>query len=135
MSEQSGVRVPSAWGSFLGRRMRESGLDTNRDLARASGVPESVISRWRNQGVTPSVEQLRRLREPLEITILELLVAAGYLTAAEAALPQPVIAPPRRGGVADAIAEDPALPEGLRRVLLEHYQALVAFAGSCTPTG
>lgn len=135
MSEQPAARVPSAWGAFLGQRMRDCGLDTNRDLARASGVPESVISRWRNQGVTPSVEQLRRLRAPLELSILELLVAAGYLSAEEAAVPEPVLLPPApTSGVVEALAEDDALPEPLRQSLIEHYRALVALAEHRAPT-
>lgn len=106
--------------------MGDVGLPTNRDLARASGVPESVISRWRNQGVTPSVEQLRRLRAPLQVPVVELLVRAGHLEAHEAALedrPAPV---PVRLGVAEVLEADPDLPEDLRSLLLAQYRAMVA---------
>lgn len=106
--------------------MHEVGLPTNRELARASGVPESVISRWRNQAVTPSVEQLRRLRTPLQVPLVELLVRAGHLEHEEAALedrPAPV---PIRLGVPEALEADPDLPDDLRSLLLAQYRAMVA---------
>jgi transcriptional regulator with XRE-family HTH domain len=121
------LEAPSApWSVWLWQRMHEVGLPTNRELARASGVPESVISRWRNQAVTPSVEQLRRLRQPLQVPLVELLMRAGHLTAEEAALedrPAPV---PVRLGVAEAMEADPDLPEDLRSLLLAQYRAMVA---------
>lgn len=119
-------RLSSNWSQWLPQRMDEVGLPTNRDLARASGVPESVISRWRNQAVTPSVEQLRRLRTPLQVPLLELLVKAGHLEQCEAALedrPAPV---PVRLGVAEVLASDPDLPDDLRPLLLAQYRAMVA---------
>ena len=123
---QAPERAVSHWSSWLAQRMVEVGLPTNRDLARASGVPESVISRWRNQGVTPSVEQLRRLRTPLQVPVVELLVRAGHLEACEAGLedrPAPV---PVRLGVAEALEADPDLPDDLRSLLLAQYRAMVA---------
>jgi transcriptional regulator with XRE-family HTH domain len=122
----SAAERESAWPQWLAQRMAEVGLPTNRDLARAAGVPESVLSRWRNQGVTPSVEQLRRLRTPLQVPLLELLVRAGHLDAREAGLedrPAPV---PVRLGVVEALHADPDLPEDLRSLLLSQYRAMVA---------
>lgn len=119
-------RLPVPWGQWLPQRMDEVGLPLNRDLARASGVPESVISRWRNQGVTPSIEQLRRLRAPLQVPLLELLVRAGHLDPAEAAMedtPPPV---PVRLSVVQVLESDPDLPEDLRSLLLAQYRAMVA---------
>ena len=49
-------------------------------------MPDSVLSRWRNAGTQPSLEQLRRLQQSLQASLLELLVAAGHLTPAEAKL-------------------------------------------------
>jgi transcriptional regulator with XRE-family HTH domain len=106
--------------------MDEVGLPANRDLARAAGVPESVISRWRNQRVTPSIEQLRRLRTPLQVPLLELLVRAGHLEPREAAMEDRPAVVPVRLGAAEVLASDPDLPHDLRSLLLAQYRAMVA---------
>lgn len=108
--------------------MHVLGFTTSRDLAVAADVPESVISRWRTLGRQPSIEQLRRLRGPLQAPMLELLVAAGYLTAEEAALrdrPQPARA---FRSTEDAIRADTQLTDDLRHLLLTQYRATVAVA-------
>ena len=91
------------------------------------GIPEGVISRWRTRGVRPSPDQLRRLTGPLRLALLEGLGAAGYLTAAEAALP-PSPAPSLPADVERALREDPALPSDLAEALVAQYRALVAHA-------
>jgi transcriptional regulator with XRE-family HTH domain len=111
--------------AFLGYR-------SNSDLARESGVPDSVLSRWRNAGTKPSLEQLRRLQPFLQAPLLELLVAAGHLTPDEAnltAVSRPVRLP---RDVRDAIELEPALPDDLKRLLLNQYDAMLELArGKC----
>lgn len=108
--------------------MRATGFDSNSDLARETGVPDSVISRWRTSGTTPSIAQLRRLGPALQVSLLELLVAAGHLTSDEAGVSSfsPAVRVPRT--TRDAIREDPALDDDLRHLLTLQYEAMLALA-------
>jgi transcriptional regulator with XRE-family HTH domain len=118
----------STWAQWLGRRMAELGFGANSDLARAAGVPDSVISRWRTTGTTPSLTQLRRLQRPLNATLLQLLVASGHLTAEEAQARE-VAAPVRIArGVREAVLADPDLDEDLRHLHVVQYEAMLAVA-------
>jgi transcriptional regulator with XRE-family HTH domain len=104
------------------------GYRSNSDLARDSGVPDSVLSRWRNAGTKPSLEQLRRLQPFLQAPLLELLVAAGHLTPEEAnltAVSRPIRLP---RDVRDAIKLEPELPDDLKHLLLHQYDAMIALA-------
>ena len=78
--------------------MRSAGL-TQAELARRSGLAESMVSRWLRGLNQPDVPNLRRVRPVLGVPMLELIVAAGYLTLEEAELqdaPEPP-APVRSG--------------------------------------
>lgn len=117
-----------SWADWLAARMVATGFASNSDLARATGVPDSVISRWRTSGTTPSIAQLRRLCPALQVSLLELLVAAGHVTADEAgvtAFTQPVRV---ARTTLDAIRSDPALDGDLRRLLELQYDAMIALA-------
>jgi transcriptional regulator with XRE-family HTH domain len=65
--------------------MRSSGL-TQAELARRSGLAESMVSRWLRGLNQPDVPNLRRVRPVLGVPMLELIVAAGYLSLEEAEL-------------------------------------------------
>lgn len=119
---------PLTWAEWLGRRMAELGFSANSDLARAAGVPDSVISRWRTSGTTPSLTQLRRLQRPLNATLLQLLVVSGHLTVEEAQARE--VAEPVRiaRGVREAVLADPDLDEDLRHLLVVQYEAMLAVA-------
>lgn len=86
MSERE---VNNAWAEWLAQRMRAVGLPNPTDLARAAGgqPDQSVVSRWLNEGRTPTIDALRRVEKPLRTPLLELLVRAGHITAAEARMP------------------------------------------------
>jgi transcriptional regulator with XRE-family HTH domain len=123
-----------SWADWLGERMDALGFDTNSDLARATGVPDSVISRWRTSGTTPSIGQLRRLQSALQVSLVELLVAAGHLTADEAGVTS-FTAPARViRGTRDAIGQDRELDDDLRHLLELQYDAMLAVARARTPT-
>ena len=123
-----------SWADWLGQRMCALGFDANSDLARAAGVPDSVISRWRTSGTTPSIGQLRRLQSALQVSLVELLVAAGHLTADEAGVTS-FTAPARViRGTRDAISQDRELDDDLRHLLELQYDAMLAVARARTPT-
>jgi transcriptional regulator with XRE-family HTH domain len=110
--------------------MRATGFDSNSELARATGVPDSVISRWRTSGTVPSIAQLRRLQSALQVSLLELVVAAGHLTAKEAGVNSfsPAVRIPR--DARDAIRHDTGLDEDLKHLLEVQYDAMVLLAGA-----
>lgn len=72
--------VNETWAAFIRARMKTHGMAGPSDLARASGVDQSVISRWLNEGRTPTVDALRRLVAPLKTSLRDLLIAAGHAT-------------------------------------------------------
>lgn len=54
------------------------------DLVRDTTLSQSLVSRWLSGKVTPSLENARILADRLGRPLLEVLVAAGMLTPAEA---------------------------------------------------
>ena len=87
--------------------MRSAGL-TQAELARRSGLAESMVSRWLRGLNQPDVPNLRRVRPVLGVPMLELIVAAGYLTLEEAELqdaPEPP-APVRVGLSTEGLTGD-----------------------------
>jgi len=79
--------------------MRSASL-SQAELARRSGLAESMVSRWLRGLNQPDVPNLRRVRPVLGVTMLELLVAAGHVTLEEAQLrdaPEPPV--PVRVGI------------------------------------
>jgi transcriptional regulator with XRE-family HTH domain len=73
------------WAAYLESAMRSAGL-TQAELARRSGLAESMVSRWLRGLNQPDVPNLRRVRPVLGVPMLELIVAAGYLSLEEAEL-------------------------------------------------
>lgn len=127
-SMASRVDPTASWADWLAARMAATGFTANSDLARATGVPDSVISRWRTSGTIPSIGQLRRLCPALQVSLLELLVAAGHLTKDEAGVTtfsQPVRVPRT---TLDAIRHDPHLDDDLKHLLELQYDAMLALA-------
>jgi transcriptional regulator with XRE-family HTH domain len=87
--------------------MRSAGL-TQAELARRSGLAESMVSRWLRGLNQPDVPNLRRVGPVLGVPMLELIVAAGYLTLEEAELrdsPEPPV-PVRVGISIDGLSAD-----------------------------
>jgi transcriptional regulator with XRE-family HTH domain len=121
------------WADWLGARMQAVGFEANSDLARATGVPDSVISRWRTSGTTPSIAQLRRLQSALQVSLVELLVAAGHLSPEEARVTS--FSPAHRvtRGTRDAIRNDSELDDELKHLLEVQYDAMLALARARHP--
>lgn len=57
---------------------------TRADLSRASGLDQSLLGRWSRGDVAPAVDSARTFAATIGRPLLEVLVAAGLLTAAEA---------------------------------------------------
>ena len=112
--------------TWLPTAMRRRGLLSNRDLSRATGVSDSVISRWLTAGAVPTVPQLRLLTGALDVDLLDLMVLAGHLTPEERW-------PDRGTGTdAEALLRAAPLDEDLRRVVLTAWrsaQSLQALRG------
>lgn len=122
------------WADWLAARMKAVGFGANSDLARATGVPDSVISRWRTSGTTPSIGQLRRLQSALQVSLVELLVAAGHLSAEEARVTSFTPAERVTRGTRDAIRHDAELDDELKHLLEVQYDAMLALARARNPT-
>lgn len=120
--------MTTPWAGWLEGRMAALGLSATA-LSAAAGVPDSMVSRWRRQGVRPEVAQLRRLAAPLQVELLDLLVASGHLTEQEALRP----APPAHPGWDDAkkaLGADPDVDPDLRELLLVQYEAMRTLTAS-----
>lgn len=74
------------FGEYLHAAMRAAGFPSNASLARASGLSEGSISRWRNNIEPPRIPALRQLAPVLNIPLLELMAAAKLITPEEAGL-------------------------------------------------
>jgi transcriptional regulator with XRE-family HTH domain len=105
------------WAPYLESAMRGAGL-TQAELARRSGLAESMVSRWLRGLNQPDVPNLRRVGPVLGVPMLELLVAAGHVTQDEARL---LDAPRPPEPVRVGIPTDGLTPEQVRQV--EGYAA------------
>ncbi|MFI9817786.1 helix-turn-helix domain-containing protein [Saccharothrix variisporea] len=75
-------RPVSPFWNYLEARMERAGLSTS-DLVRAVGVHRSRLTDWR-RGRSVSVETARALAGLFGVPLLEVLVAAGVISADEA---------------------------------------------------
>lgn len=107
------------WAAYLESAIRSSGL-TQAELARRSGLAESMVSRWLRGLNQPDVPNLRRVRPVLGVPMLELLVAAGHVTLEEAQLRD---APEPPEPVRVGISTDGLTAEQIRQV--EGYAAFL----------
>lgn len=74
------MTIFSEWFDAL---YRERGYETDAAVARALGVQQSVIKRWR-EGSAPSVDNLRKISHALAVPMQQAMIAAEYLTPDEA---------------------------------------------------
>lgn len=98
----------AGWGAYLSKLMRARKIGSDAELARRSGINQSLISRWKKDDVAPGVDNLRRLSRALDVPLLELMVAAGVVEPKEARMadrPEPP-EPPVGAGVDPALLAD-----------------------------
>jgi transcriptional regulator with XRE-family HTH domain len=94
------------FGDYLRAELDQRHM-TGADLSRASGVANSVISRWLSDETRPSLENVRLIAQNFGRPILEVVVAAGLLTAEEAKQQPPS---------ASALSDDELIDEIRRRM-------------------
>jgi transcriptional regulator with XRE-family HTH domain len=87
------IKKQQPFAEFLQTAMVAAGVPRAADLHRATGLGEPNIGRWLS-GRQPGIETLRRLSPILGVPVVQLLVAAGHLTADEAGMNEAPIVPP-----------------------------------------
>ena len=108
----------SDWVTSTGTAL---GYTNDASLARALGIQQSTISRWKKNSTKPGVEHLARISELFGVDIKVLLVLAGYL---EATPPSPEELHPR--GVrtkAEQMINDAKVATSYQRELLQRFWA------------
>lgn len=77
------MTTQTAWWQYIEEGLERNGLNQS-NLADAIGLNRGGMSQWRNGGVAPRDKQIiRSVAEALGTSVLEALVAAGYLTQEE----------------------------------------------------
>lgn len=117
----------NGFGAWLSAQMTKCGFANNVELEHVTGIGNTTISRWRNETMAPSVDQLRKLEGPLRTPLLELLVRAGVLSPEEAKVSREqlrTIPPVAVADVAEAVANDPDLIDEAKQHLLNQYELL-----------
>jgi len=113
----------SEWGprlyAYLERHWTAEGATANR-WAYAHGIQGASISRWKTGDVTPSLERMVDVAAALDVTVLDVLIAAGVVDEADAKRPASLPVPP---SIDAAIAHDPDLSPELRRSLRDFVAA------------
>jgi transcriptional regulator with XRE-family HTH domain len=87
------AKTPPPFNEWLTKRM---GATRPAELSRATGIPETNISRWLRGTAVPDLDNCRKLAHGLERPVLEVMVYAGHISPAEASLkelvpPSPII--------------------------------------------
>jgi transcriptional regulator with XRE-family HTH domain len=72
------------FASWLRKAMKARQIRTPSDLAKRSGVDQSLISRWLRDGTQPALPALRRVALVLDVPLLDLMVVAGHIEPTEA---------------------------------------------------
>jgi transcriptional regulator with XRE-family HTH domain len=111
------------WQKYFEAATEAAEYKSSTELARASGVDDGRISKWRRGEPVPDLESCRKLARAWKRPILEVLVAAGHLNPDEARIrrPEPPPVPSRAEARAKRIADFmDSLPTGdARRDLLD----------------
>jgi transcriptional regulator with XRE-family HTH domain len=104
--------------------MSAAGISNAAELARRTGVNESQISRWLRGIGQPDLSNLRKIAPTLRRPMLQLLVAAGHLTAAEARMQELPVPTREDVDVVEAIERDTLLLPEAKAHFLNQYELL-----------
>jgi transcriptional regulator with XRE-family HTH domain len=121
------VRKHPYFAEWLNRTMSNRGISGG-DIARATGVAESAVSRWRSGKSSPGADSLQKLASYLDVDPIRLAVTAGLLDSkAVNSSPLPLPEQTRqREYVREQIMKIRGLTDEDRAVLLEAYNNLEA---------
>ncbi len=75
--------MASDWWQYVERVSQGS---QQRDISLRTGIDKSHVSQWKTRDATPSAHLVIKFARAYGHNVLEALVAAGYITEAEAAL-------------------------------------------------
>jgi transcriptional regulator with XRE-family HTH domain len=139
--------TPDQFIDWLTGMTRALGYSRDADLARALGIDQSIVSRWR-RGSRPSVEHLARVSTLTKTQLEPLLVLAGYVSAdavRQAEVPEPPAAvDPAERMIWEAPIDDTEKPAFMRyyqrrieeeRQRLAKLLALASLADDTAATG
>lgn len=112
---------PSSFARWLAEMSRALGYTREADLARALGLPQSTVLRWR-KGSRPSVGHLVRLSRVLKTELEPLLVLSGHVDAdlGVDVLARPPEPPSLRTETVRRI-EEANLPEDMKMILRRYW--------------
>lgn len=120
----------TTFGWYLRARMDAHGFRSDGDLEAASGVSASLISRYQSGGISPTVQNLRKLAPFLGVTLGELMVEAGLATAEELGLvadDRPSATMDRGLVEAQRLLNDPALADEAKDYLRDTIKGAIVF--------
>ena len=107
---------PSSFSDWLVTTGRAIGYTTNTALARALGIPQPTVSRWK-AGSKPSVEHLVKISDLFGIELKTLLILSGHMKGEVS--PGKLAPPPSEAE--RMIAESP-MEESLKKVLRDFWK-------------
>lgn len=73
-----------SWWEFV---TRVAGAGRQRDITDVTGIDATEVTRWKNEGKTPSPQKAAAFARGYGVPVLEAFLAAGFLTADEAGQP------------------------------------------------
>jgi transcriptional regulator with XRE-family HTH domain len=115
------------FGQWLDTTMANKGL-SGRWIAQRVDVNDSVVSRWRNGTAIPTMANLARLADTLDVQPLRLAVTAGLVTEEMAGVPPYEMPEPTalRRRVIEEISAIRGITEGTRKALIKAFDQYIA---------
>ncbi|WP_290863924.1 helix-turn-helix transcriptional regulator [Hamadaea sp.] len=121
-------QTPFGW--YLRALMEAHGFASDGELAAATGVSASLISRYQSGDIEPSVQNLRRLAPYLGVSLGELMVEANLATREELGMvPRAAATTKLDASLAEAqrLLSDPTRPDSAKEYLRDTLRGAIAF--------
>lgn len=120
------MRDKEYFAEWLSRTLSEREISGG-EVARALGVNDSAVSRWRNGKILPSLEALMELADFLDVSPLRLAVTAGRIKEKQAGVPRLELPEDtkKRNLVRGQIMGIRGLTTEERQVLIDAYEQVV----------
>lgn len=117
---------------YLDELMASAGIASDTRLDEKSGVSQSLISRWRNAKLRPSMDNLRKIASAVGVPAVRLWVAAGHVQESDLELAEDIdfsVLPPEIRKLA-VLLGDPGLSPEADAAIRAMVAAANAFAES-----